>query len=74
MFCFVYSPPDNSPFYQIKQLKGILVLEDLLLTLQNENVYLVIAGDLNARTAEKRDNIVMKNNVPDLEEYGDILT
>ncbi|MEW8547371.1 MAG: endonuclease/exonuclease/phosphatase family protein [Candidatus Thiodiazotropha sp.] len=73
LFCFVYLPPDNSPFYHDKCSRGIILLENQLLELHTENVHLVVAGDLNARTAEKRDYIEFVNNVPDLEEYDEIL-
>ena len=49
------------------------MLEEQLLDIDIDCVYLVFAGDLNARTASLPDVIQFKNNVPDIEEYEDIL-
>lgn len=74
LFCFTYLPPDNSPYYENKQLKGVQMFENQLLEMDIENVHLVILGDLNARTAELSDFVEIENNVPELEEYDEILS
>ncbi|MEW8542874.1 MAG: reverse transcriptase family protein, partial [Candidatus Thiodiazotropha sp.] len=73
VFCFPYIPPETSTYYDNKQLKGISLLENEILDIDINNVYLIIAGDLNARTAELPDFFQCKNNVPDLDEYDEIL-
>lgn len=73
IFCFLYIPPEASPFYENKPFKGISMLENQLMDIDINNVYLVFAGDLNARTASLSDTIQFKNNVPDLEEYDEII-
>ena len=50
----VYVPPEGSPFYPFFDLdNGIGILEecmtDCMLTL--DNVYVILSGDLNSRTA-----------------------
>ena len=68
VLCFPYIPPEASPYYDNKRFKGISLLD-----IDINNVYLVIAGDLNARPAELPDVFRCKNNVPDLEENGEII-
>ena len=54
LYVCVYVPPEGSPFYPFSDLDyGIGVLEecltDCMLTL--DNVYVILSGDLNSRTA-----------------------
>lgn len=75
VICFIYLPPDHSPFYVNTDLSGIALLENRISKLEalNEDVDLIILGDLNARTAERNDFIQDKNIVPALEEYEPFL-
>ena len=62
LFLCSYIPPENSPFYASDANpfdNGLEILEDVLLKtyLEKDNVYILIAGDLNSRT---------KDLVPDL--------
>ena len=47
-----YVAPENSPLYDTLELKdGILILEESILQIvQNEDPYILLCGDLNART------------------------
>ena len=75
MICLVYLPPENLPFYEGKEIKGIALLGNKLLDIYyTENVNLVIMGDLNARTSDLSDLIPFINNVPQLEEFEGILS
>ena len=69
--CFIYLPPDNSPFYKGRDSTGIGLLENLILKFNslNEDVNILILGDLNARTANRSDYICETKIVPALEEY-----
>ena len=49
------------------------VLENQLMDVDINNVYLVFAGGLNALSASLPNTIKFKNNVPDLEEYDKII-
>ena len=48
--CIIYIPPENSPYTNLNCFQEI---EETLLHMQAE--YVIIAGDLNAKTAEMRD-------------------
>ena len=52
VFCFPYIPPETSPYYYNKQFKGFSLLENQMLDIGINKVYLVIAGGLNARTSK----------------------
>ena len=68
-FCIcVYVPPEGSPFYPFSDLDyGIGVLEecltDCMLTL--DNVYVILSGDLNSRTASNSQVVSMTDDVFD---------
>ena len=74
--CFIYLPPDNSPFYDDNDTDGIGFLENLIIKFNtlNEDVNIVILGDLNARMADRNDFICESKIVPALEEYEEYLT
>ncbi|MEW8548220.1 MAG: endonuclease/exonuclease/phosphatase family protein [Candidatus Thiodiazotropha sp.] len=73
LLCFAYLPPDSSPFYEDKDFRGIALLENQILELNTEGISLMLLGDLNARTSDLPDFIQFENNVPELEEFDDIL-
>ena len=64
----VYVPPEGSPFYPFFDLdNGIGILEecltDCMLTL--DNVYVILSGDLNSRTASNSQVVSMTDDVFD---------
>lgn len=76
ILCFIYLPPENSPFYRTTETSGIALLESQLLTSEivNKEASLIILGDLNARVSDIDDFINDNNIVPILEDYEDFLT
>ena len=54
-----YIVPENSLLYDTLELKdGILILEQSLLqVMQNEDVYLLVCGDLNPRTGGEQQKL-----------------
>ena len=56
ILAFVYLPPDQSPFYESYNEKGVILLEDLMT--ENEllvnGLPIIIMGDLNARIGQNQ--------------------
>ena len=68
LYVCVYVPPEGSPFYPFFDLdNGIGMLEecltDCMLTL--DNVYVILTGDLNSRTASNSQVVSMTDDVLD---------
>jgi len=51
LYLTMYIPPEGSQVYNNADVKGIDIIEELLTKNYNNNVDLMITGDLNARTA-----------------------
>ena len=67
LFVASYAVPENNSLYDTLEMKnGILILEESILkATQNEDLYMLICGDLNARTGcEKPTSEEMLNNLP----------
>ena len=75
IMCFVYLPPEKSPFYRDYETEGVKLLENELLKLElvDKNDYLIIMGDLNARVAERSDYVNDNHIVPGLQDYEEYL-
>ena len=58
-----YVAPENSPLYDTLELKdGILILEESTLQIvQNEDPYILLCGDLNARTGCEQPKLEKKS-------------
>ena len=68
-----YIPPINSPSYSNSVFRGFEVFFEVLISSNLLNMYMIINGDLNARTGKGEDFVNFQDNVPVLSEYGDIL-
>jgi len=73
LYASLYIPPINSPSYSNSVFRGFEVFEEVLISSNLLNMYLIINGDLNARTGKGEDFVNFQDNVPVLSEYGDIL-
>ena len=75
IICFIYLPPDKSPFYKTTETNGIKLLESHLLKSEfmYSNKEILIMGDLNARVANRDDFINDNHVVPSLRDYEDYL-
>ena len=60
-----YVAPENSPLYDTLELKdGILILEESTLQIvQNEDPYILLCGDLNARTGCEQPKLEKKKSL-----------
>ena len=72
---FTYLPPSGSPFYEQYQRSDIVLFEDSLLTAlaSLSDVYILLLGDFNCRTANLKDHSELSNNVPVLEKFFQFL-
>ena len=62
IFPCVYIPCESSTFYDIRNEKnGINEMFDELIDIMSQNDYVILMGDLNARTAEAPDYIIDDN-------------
>ena len=75
LLCFIYLPPDNSPFYRNVDTCGIKCLENHMLKpeIARFGANMLILGDVNARTAERDDYINEIRVVPTLRHYEEDL-
>ena len=75
ILCFIYLPPENSPFYRNTDLRGIHLLESELTTpeITNEGAHCIILGDLNARVSDKADYLNDNHIVAHLRDYEEFL-
>ena len=73
VFCTLYIPPANSPFYDNKDISAFSVLQDTLLENRLFQSEIIICGDLNARTGNELDFESQCRNVPELDEFNEIL-
>ena len=75
LLCFIYLPPDNSPFYRNVDTCGIKCVENHMLKpeIARFGTSMLILGDVNARTAEKDDYINEIRVVPTLRHYEEYL-
>ena len=71
LLCFIYLPPDNSPFYGNADTCGIKCLENHLLKpeIARLGANILILGDVNTRTADRDDYINEIHVVPALRHY-----
>ena len=72
----VYIPPDGSPLYDRVGSSVIELLENELISSQitTGNTDIVLCGDFNARTGELQENVHTSSNVPEMQEFEDILS
>ena len=69
-----YVAPENSPLYDTLELKdGILILEESILQMvENEDPYILLCGDLNARTGCEQPKLEeMSNYTPGSDDNDD---
>ena len=74
LYLAMYIPPEGSPVYNNADVKGIDIIEELLTKNYNNNVDLMITGDLNARTACELEYVEINCNASLFEEYSDIFS
>ena len=73
LYVSLYVPPETSPFYSDLNLSAFQELEERNISnnlLDNE---LFVCGDLNARTASLPDYTIGAENIPELEEFIDMI-
>ena len=68
VYCAVYFPPADSPFYQNINQPAWKVLEDTLIGNDLINLNLILNGDFNSRTGHESDRIEnVPDNIPELQ-------
>ena len=75
LYICTYIPPNDSPSYKNKSYKGIELLEEELTNVDYniQSVNILLAGDFNARIAEVNEFVNETSNIPELEEFNDVL-
>ncbi|XP_053389227.1 tyrosine-protein kinase SRK2-like [Mercenaria mercenaria] len=68
----MYAPPDISPFYEDVAMSGIEQLEDYITT-NYLDTELLLNGDFKALTANLADFTTSNINIPELQEFHDII-
>ena len=74
LYVSLYVPPECSPAYDQQDRCALNVLEDILVSNNLTQYYLIINGDLNARTGVNPDFVSYNENVPELREYADVFS
>ena len=74
IYCALYVPPLQSPFYQEQNKSALKCLEDILTQSNLIGRSMILVGDFNSRTGTNLDYIEGGNcDVPELYEFNDIL-
>ena len=73
LYCSVYLPPEGSPFYYDIANPVFDILDSLFASNVFMSRHIVLNGDLNSRTGTEQDFTSLQDNIPELEEFVEIL-
>ena len=74
IYICVYLPPEGSPFYENNVSCGPLIIENIIIDYNLTDYYVILNGDLNARTGKKITSETIFVDIPEFREFNDILS
>ena len=73
LYMSIYLPPEGSPFYRDDDGSGFDIIVRVFNELSLTDFYIILNGDLNARTGNHDDTFGSSNTMPHLREFEDFL-